>query len=64
MYPTPEAIAAAKLAPNSFLYAIEGNYGPGDTFPPHAVKGAWQVDADGNIVGAFITNPNFVRGKD
>jgi hypothetical protein len=63
MYPTPETEAAAKLAPSSILYAIEGNYGPHDAFPLEAVKGAWQVDAAGNIVGAFIPNPNFVRGK-
>ena len=60
MYPTPDAEAEAKHAPNGYVYVIEGNYGPADTVPPQAIKGAWQVDAEGIIVGAFIPNPNFV----
>jgi hypothetical protein len=38
MYPTPEAEAAAKHAPNSYLYAIEGNHDPADTVPRNAIK--------------------------
>ena len=59
MKPTPEAIAEARKHPNGHVYAIEGNFGPSDAVPPQAIKGAWKVDAQGNIVGDFIPNPNY-----
>jgi hypothetical protein len=33
---------------------------PNGAIPPEAIKGAWQVDKAGSIVGEFIPNPNFV----
>jgi hypothetical protein len=62
MKPTPEAIAEAKHHPNGWVYVIEGNYGQNETVPPEAIRGAWKVDANGNITGEFIPNPNFLPG--
>ena len=59
MKPTPEIIALARRHPNGHVYAIEGKFGPSDDVPPQAIKGAWKVDGQGNIVGDFIPNPNY-----
>ena len=42
------------------MYAIDGRYDSDGAVPPQAVKGAWKVDENGNIVGEFIPNPNYV----
>jgi len=60
MQPTTEIMAEAKRTPNGHVYAIEGSYGPTEDVPPQAIKGAWKVDAEGNIVGEFISNPKYV----
>jgi hypothetical protein len=61
MRPTAEAVAEAKKNPNGNVYVIEGiYYGPNDAVPPQAIKGAWKVDASGNIVGDLILNPKFI----
>ena len=52
----------AKKMPDSWVYEIEGNYGPDDAVPPQAVRGAWKVDSAGRIVGDFIPNPNYRPG--
>jgi hypothetical protein len=58
--PTPEAIAQAKLIPNGWVYAIEGDFKPEDAVPPEAIRGAWKVNKTGETEGEFIPNPNFV----
>ncbi|WP_152097102.1 hypothetical protein [Lacipirellula parvula] len=59
---TPAAIEEARQNPNGWVYVINGSYGPNDAVPPHAIEGAWKVDAAGRISGEFIPNPNFKRG--
>jgi hypothetical protein len=59
MEPAPEARAEAKQNPGGWVYAIDGRYDPNGAVPPHAIKGAWKVDEDGEIVGDFIPNPNY-----
>jgi hypothetical protein len=60
MKPTQELIKEAKANPNGWVYVIEGNYGPNDEVPPHAIAGAWQVDDAGMIIeGSFRANPNY-----
>ena len=44
------------------MYALDGRYDPNGAVPPEAVKGAWQVDEFGDIMGEFIPNPNYVPG--
>lgn len=57
---TPDVISEAKKNPNGWVYKIEGDYGPDDDIPPEAIVGALKVNQDGEIVGDFIPNPNYV----
>ena len=57
--PHPGEIEEAKKLPNGHVYRIKGDFGPHEAVPPEAILGAWEVDANGNIVGDFIPNPNF-----
>jgi len=57
---TPDVIVEAQKNPNGWVYKIEGDYGPNDDIPPEAIVGAWKVNQDGEIVGDFIPNPNYV----
>jgi hypothetical protein len=61
MKPTPEAIAEAKRNPGGSVYAIDEPYTSYDSAPTEAIVGAWQVDARGDISGAFIPNPYYRR---
>jgi hypothetical protein len=58
--PTKEAMEEAKLHPNGWVYQIDGKFGPNEPIPPEAIVGAWKVNADGEIVGEFIPNPNYM----
>ena len=59
--PSYEAIEAARRQPNSWIYELDGNFGPDDEVPPEAIVGAWQVDFAGKIAGHFIRNPNYSK---
>ena len=59
--PSKEAIEKAKMHPNGWIYQIEGIYGPDDSVPPEAIVGAWKVNEEGNIVGEFTPNPNYIQ---
>lgn len=56
---TDEVIQAAKENPDGWVYKIEGEFGPQDPIPPEAIVGAWKVDKDGVLTGAFMENPNY-----
>jgi hypothetical protein len=61
-YPTtpPQgAIDEARSSPNGFVYQIDGDFRPDEYVPPERILGAWKVDGDGQIIGAFIPNPNY-----
>lgn len=55
----PALIAEARTKPGGWVYEIVGDYGPDDAVPPTAVRGAWKVGDDGQIVGGFLPNPAF-----
>jgi hypothetical protein len=57
--PFREEIDEAKRTPNGWVYRIAGRFGPSDDVPPEAVVGAWRVDAQGDIVGAFVRNQKY-----
>lgn len=57
--PPPKLLAEARRFPNGWVYEIEGEFGPDDAVPPEAIKGAWAVDADGNLTGEFKPNPSY-----
>lgn len=56
---SPAMFAEAKKNPNGWVYAIDSSYDPKGEVPPHAIKGCWKVNANGEIEGEFIPNPNF-----
>lgn len=58
--PPPGAIEEAKRRPNGWVYEIVGGEEPDGSVPPERIRGAWQVNAEGVIVGDFIPNPNFI----
>lgn len=58
---TPAAIAEAKQKPNGWVYAIDGVADPSADVPPERIRGAWKVNAKGEIEGDFIPNPNYRR---
>lgn len=55
----PALVAEAKTQPGGWVYEIVGDYGPKDEVPPTAIRGAWKVDDDGQVVGDFLPNPAF-----
>lgn len=59
--PTPDAaaIAEAKRNPNGWVYALDGIADPNGVVPPERIRGAWKVNANGEIVGDFMPNPNY-----
>lgn len=58
--PLPEAIKEALKFPNGWVYEIDGGFKHEDAIPPQAIKGAWQVNEKGVIIGEFILNPNHI----
>ena len=57
--PDAGELAEAKLYPNGRVYRIAGQFTDDQRVPPEAIVGAWKVDANGEIVGNFIRNPNY-----
>lgn len=54
-------VAEARTKPGGWVYEIVGDYGPQDAVPPSAVRGAWRVNDNGEVVGDFVPNPNFQK---
>jgi len=52
-------IAEAKRLPGGWVYEIVGDYGPNDAVPPTAIRRAWKVGENGEVVGEFQANPVF-----
>jgi len=57
---TQAVIDEAKKNKNGWVYAIDGQFLPHEAIPPHAIAGAWKVDANGLLTGEFEHNPNYV----
>ena len=58
--PTDEARREAKENPGGWVYQIDCDHGPDVAVPGEAIVGAWQVDENGEIIGDFLPNPNYV----
>jgi hypothetical protein len=56
---TPALIGEAKGRPNGWVYAIDGVSDPNGEIPPERIRGAWKVNASGEIEGEFIPNPKY-----
>lgn len=61
--PSPGAIAEAAKTPGGWVYEIGGGLDPNGAVPREAIRGAWQVDDAGKIVGEFRPNPNYDAAK-
>ena len=61
--PPKEAIDEALRYPNGWVYEIDEAFKGKEDVPPNAIKGAWKVNENGIIVGEFIPNPNYIKGK-
>ncbi len=59
--PDAGAIAEARKYPGGWVYDIDRDQvaDPDGYIPPRAIKGAWQVDDAGVIVGEFLPNHNY-----
>lgn len=57
--PSAGAIIEAKNFPNGYVYVIDQEYENNEDVPAENIKGAWQVDNEGIIVGNFIPNPSY-----
>jgi hypothetical protein len=56
---TAAVVAEAKQNPNGWVYAMDGIADPNGAVPPERIKGAWKVNASGEIEGKFMPNPNY-----
>ncbi|MBW8847991.1 MAG: hypothetical protein JF607_23755 [Burkholderiales bacterium] len=60
MQPTEEMRNEAKRHPNGYVYVIRGDIADNEAVPPEAIRGAWKVDAQGEIVpDSFVANPRY-----
>ena len=59
--PPQAAIEEAKQNPNGWVYEIDERFDPNGAVPPEGIVGAWKVDDNGIIVGAFIPNRAYVK---
>lgn len=57
--PSEQAKDEALKFPNGYVYVISDEYEGKEDVPSEAILGAWKVDKQGQIVGAFIPNPNY-----
>jgi hypothetical protein len=53
-------VAEAKTRPGRWVYEIVGSFARDEAVPASAIRGAWRVDENGEIVGAFIPNSNYL----
>jgi hypothetical protein len=62
--PTEDARKEAKLNPNGYVYVIDKAFdNKNEDVPPTAILGAWKVDENGEIIGDFIKNSNYINLK-
>lgn len=57
--PTAEAIAQARLNPGGWVLVVDAYDGPADKVPPERIRGAWKVNAEGEIIGEFVPNARY-----
>ena len=52
---------AAEAAGGGWLYEVVGTHEP--PVPQRFIKGAWQLDANGELTGEYVPNPDYGRRK-
>ena len=56
-----EKFCQVRLLANGWLYKVESEYQFSENVPPNAILGAWRLDSNGEIIGDFISNPNYKK---
>ena len=58
--PSDQALVeAAKDKPGGWVYDIDWSYPAAQRTPPEAIRGGWQVGADGSLTGVFAPNARY-----
>jgi len=57
--PAPDLLAEARAHPGGWVYEVHSGYDSRGTVPPHAIRGAWKVDDDGNLTGEYVANEKY-----
>lgn len=52
-------VEAAKAQPGGWVYDIDWDYPETQRTPPEAIRGGWQVGADGRLTGVFSPNERY-----
>ena len=55
----PELIREAQSKPNGFLYEIDYAYPDDQPTPPEAIRGAWEIDSQGQFTGRYSVNERY-----
>jgi hypothetical protein len=55
----PELVAEAKKFPGGWVYEIGEGVDPAGEVPPELIRGAWAVDAAGELTGEYRPNPRY-----
>lgn len=58
---TPEIREAARAAGGGWLDEVVGSHHP--PVDQRFIKGAWRIDANGDLTGEYIANPDYGRRK-
>ncbi len=51
----------ARRAGGGWMDEIVGNHDPAGEVPITAIKGAWRLDANGDLTGEYVHNPHYAR---
>ncbi|MBO0683264.1 MAG: hypothetical protein J2P45_08930 [Candidatus Dormibacteraeota bacterium] len=51
----------ARRAGGGWLDEVVGEHSPTSPVPITAIRGAWRLDANGDLTGEYVANPNYVR---
>jgi hypothetical protein len=56
-----EVREAARQAGGGWIDEVVGNHTP--PVPASAIKGSWKIDANGDLTGEFVANPEYGRRR-
>ena len=55
----PDLVAEARRCPGGWVYEIHPEFDRYGAVPPHAIRGAWKVDDEGNLTGEYVANEKY-----
>jgi hypothetical protein len=54
-----DLVSKAAEMPGGWVYDIDWSYPPDQSVPPEAIRGSWEVDAQGKLTGRYARNPRY-----